>query len=43
MVLKNFDFDKEYVLKWLKEFDYSIGGKNFLNSFDNILREIKRI
>ena len=42
LILKNFNFDEDYVIKWLKEFDYSTGGKKFLSSFNSILREIRR-
>ena len=40
ILLKNKDFDKDYIIKWLNEFDKSL-GENFSGRFMEILREIK--
>ena len=40
ILLKNSDFDKEYILKWLKEFSQSL-SENFKERFEKVLEEIK--
>lgn len=40
ILLKNTNYDKKYIVKWLKEFDKSFGG-HFLHLFKNSIREIK--
>jgi len=39
ILLKNPDFDREYVLRWLKEFDRSL-SQNFTSQFLTILKNI---
>jgi len=38
ILIKNPDFDKNYIKKWLKEFDNLIRGKSFMNIFDEFLK-----
>ena len=38
LILKNEKFDKEYILKWLKEFDKSM-SENFTERFKSIIKE----
>ena len=40
VILKNPDFDLEYIKKWLKEFDASLEG-NYLKKFQIILNDLK--
>lgn len=37
ILLKNPDIDLGYIRKWLKQFDASVDGMNFLNTFEGIL------
>lgn len=39
VLLKNPNIDKEYILKWLKEFDRSL-NENFIERFEKILEQI---
>ena len=41
IVLKNPDIDNSYIRDWLKEFDASIGNKDFLKTFMDILKTIE--
>ncbi|MBM3713059.1 MAG: nucleotidyltransferase family protein [Actinobacteria bacterium] len=41
VILKNPDFDKDYTVKWLKEFDASLGEDKFVNIFKHILKSEK--
>ena len=41
ILLKNPDIDIKYVRDWLKEFDASIGNKDFLKTFEDILKTIE--
>ena len=41
MILKNPDYDRDHVLKWLKEFDVSL-GKDFSKVFKKIVDEIDK-
>jgi hypothetical protein len=36
IILKNPRFDREYVTKWLEEFDRSVEGGGFLDKFNEI-------
>jgi predicted nucleotidyltransferase len=38
ILIKNPDFDKSYIKKWLKEFDNLIEGKNFVSIFEKFLK-----
>ncbi|MHB1276287.1 MAG: hypothetical protein ACYCXQ_08180 [Candidatus Humimicrobiaceae bacterium] len=38
ILIKNPDFDKNYIKKWLKEFDNLIRRKSFMNIFDEFLK-----
>lgn len=40
ILLKNPGYDKKYIVRWLKEFDSSMGA-TFLDSFKKILKEIQ--
>jgi len=40
VLLKNPDTDKEYIREWLKEFDESSDEKEFLKTFEAIMREL---
>ena len=40
ILLKNPEFDKDYVIKWLKEFDDALGQNKFLDTFNILLDEI---
>ena len=40
ILLKNLEYDYQYVVKWLKEFDNALGAK-FLNTFKKILKEVQ--
>ena len=40
ILLKNQNFDKEHIYKWLKEFDKSL-GENFYKRFEAILKGLK--
>ncbi len=42
IILKNPDIDIEYTENWLKEFDSSIGNKDFLKTFQDILKKSNR-
>jgi predicted nucleotidyltransferase len=40
ILIKNRDIDTEYIRRWLKEFDTSLGEDRFLNTFIELLKEI---
>jgi len=40
VLLKNPDYDKEYIQKWLKEFDDSL-GEGLLNLFNELVKKIE--
>ncbi|MBL7084452.1 MAG: hypothetical protein ISS41_12590 [Candidatus Aminicenantes bacterium] len=40
VLLKNPDYDKEYIQKWLKEFDDSL-GEGFLDLFNELVKKIE--
>ena len=40
LLVKNKKFDKDYIVKWLGEFDKSL-GENFSDKFNRILEELK--
>jgi hypothetical protein len=40
ILLKNLEYDHQYIIGWLKEFDNSL-GENFLNTFKKALKEIQ--
>jgi len=42
ILLKNPDIDIRYIQGWLKEFDASIGNKDFLKTFEDILKTINQ-
>jgi hypothetical protein len=37
--LKNPDIDTQYIRSWLKEFDSSSEKKDFLNTFEDVLKD----
>ncbi|MBM3708395.1 MAG: nucleotidyltransferase family protein [Actinobacteria bacterium] len=39
VMLKNPVFNKDYIIKWLKEFDISLGEAKFVNIFKDILKK----
>jgi len=41
LILKNPGIDMSYIRRWLKEFDTSVPGKEFLKTFDKILKNRK--
>lgn len=41
IILKNSKFDTTYIRRWLKEFDATVKGKDFLNCFEKILEELR--
>lgn len=43
ILLKNPDIDNTYIRDWLKEFDTSIANKDFLKTFEGILKSIQSI
>ena len=40
VLLKNPDIDVQYIRKWLKEFDLSSEKKDFLTTFEEVIKEI---
>lgn len=40
VILKNPGIDTQYIKNWLKEFDASFGEKDFLKTFEGILKEL---
>lgn len=40
IILKNPNIDKIYIKKWLQEFDNTFQENKFINTFENILKEI---
>lgn len=40
VILKNPGIDTQYIKNWLKEFDASFGEKDFLKTFEGMLKEI---
>jgi hypothetical protein len=38
IILKNLDIDAQYIRKWLKEFDKSSDKKDFLKTFEKVLK-----
>jgi len=40
ILIKNRDIDTEYIKRWLKEFDASLGENKFLNTFIDLLKEV---
>lgn len=41
ILLKNPDYDKKYVKKWLREFDAAL-NENFIEIFTNLINQIRR-
>ncbi len=41
IILKNPKFDITYLRRWLKEFNATVKGKDFLNCFEKILEELR--
>lgn len=41
VLMKNPDIDREYIRKWLREFDTSTEEEKFLDTFENILKDCK--
>jgi plasmid stabilization system protein ParE len=39
IIVKNPDMDRSYIKKWLAEFDKTVDGANFTDSFENLLQE----
>jgi len=39
IMIKNPNFDKNYIRKWLKVFDNSIGENKFVNVFKDLIKE----
>jgi predicted nucleotidyltransferase len=39
VILKNPDIDTQYIRSWLKEFDSSSEKKDFLNTFEDVLKD----
>jgi hypothetical protein len=40
IILKNPDFDREYTMKWLREFDRSMESVAFTRQFEDLLKEL---
>jgi hypothetical protein len=38
IILKNLDIDTQYIRKWLKELDKSSDKKDFLKTFEKVLK-----
>lgn len=41
IILKNPKFNITYIRRWLKEFDATVKGKDFLNCFEGTLKELR--
>ncbi len=41
IILKNPKFNITYIRRWLKEFDATVKGKDFLNCFEETLKELR--
>jgi len=39
IMIKNPNFDKNYIRKWLKVFDNSMGENKFVNVFKDLIKE----
>ncbi len=40
ILIKNPNLDKDYIKKWLKQFDLTFPEKNFTQTFENIFKEV---
>lgn len=40
ILIKNPDYDKDYIIKWLQEFDDALGQDKFLGNFQELITEI---
>ncbi len=40
ILLKNPEYDRQYILRWLKEFDASL-GENFIGAFSSVERDVQ--